>query len=239
VWIMVPAGEATDEVIDGLASRLAPRDTLIDGGNSNFRDTIRRSERLSGRGIDFLDVGTSGGTWGLNEGYCLMIGGDPGVVERHRPFFESLAPSPDTGWGHVGPVGAGHFAKMVHNGIEYALMQAYAEGFDLLAGNSEFSLDLHRIAEIWRHGSVIRSWLLDLTASILERNPALDGIAPRVENSGEGRWMVAEAIDAGVPVPVIALALFLRFQTRQDAGGAAKLVAALRKEFGGHDVQST
>lgn len=236
VWLMVPAGEAVDQTIAGLLAFLVPGDVLIDGGNSNYRDTQRRALALAGHRIDYVDCGTSGGVWGLQEGYSLMLGGDQAVLERLRPIFAALAPAPDRGWGRVGPSGAGHFTKMVHNGIEYGLMQAYAEGFSLLQHKSEFALDLPQIAEIWRHGSVVRSWLLDLTAAALAENPALDGVAPFVADSGEGRWTVFEAIELGVPAPVITMALLTRLRSRDPSSFSDKLLAALRQQFGGHEI---
>jgi len=238
VWVMVPAGEPTESTIRDLAERLSPGDTILDGGNSNYKDSMRRAAMLKEKRLSFLDVGTSGGVWGLAEGYSMMIGGEEAAVERLRPIFETLAPAPDKGWGHVGPSGAGHFVKMVHNGIEYGLMQAYAEGFDLMQHKTEFGLDVHRIAEIWRHGSVVRSWLLDLAANALAENPTLEGIAAHVEDSGEGRWTVAEAIDLACPIPVITLSLQRRFRSRQESPFADKLLAALRQQFGGHEVKS-
>ena len=237
VWVMVPAGKVTDETIDGLATLLQPGDTIVDGGNSNYRDTLRRAAALAPRQLGFVDAGTSGGVWGLEQGYSLMVGGDNAVVERLRPVFETLAPGKDTGWGHVGPVGAGHFTKMVHNGIEYGLMQAYAEGFSILQHKEEFALDLHQVAQIWRHGSVVRSWLLDLTADALGKNPTMDGIAPWVADSGEGRWTLQEAIDLDVPAPVIALSLIARLRSRDGDSFADKLLAAMRNEFGGHAIR--
>jgi len=237
LWMMVPAGTISDDTVATLAGLLAPGDVLIDGGNSNYKDTLRRAAALAGRRIDYVDCGTSGGVWGLAEGYSLMIGGDKAVVDRLRPIFVTLAPAPDLGWGHVGPVGAGHFTKMVHNGIEYGLMQAYAEGFSILRHKQAFALDLHQVAEIWRTGSVVRSWLLDLTADALGKNPTLDGIAPWVADSGEGRWTVQEAIDLDVPAPVIALSLMARLRSRDDDSFADKLLAAMRNEFGGHAVK--
>ena len=209
----------------------------MDGGNSNYKDGIRRAAQLKERGLSFLDVGTSGGVWGLKEGYSLMIGGDPEAFLRLEPIFQTLAPGPDKGYGHVGPAGSGHFVKMVHNGIEYGLMQAYAEGFELMKAKDEFGLDLAQIAEIWRHGSVVRSWLLDLTASALAENADLDGIEAYVEDSGEGRWTVQESVDLGVPVPVIALSLQARFRSRQTGPFGPKLLAAMRNQFGGHAVR--
>ncbi|MCJ0824872.1 decarboxylating 6-phosphogluconate dehydrogenase [Luteimonas sp. 50] len=237
VWMMVPAGKITDGTVEALAGLLAPGDVVIDGGNSNYKDTLRRAQALAAKRIGYVDCGTSGGVWGLAEGYSLMVGGDQAVVERLRPVFETLAPAKDAGWGHVGPVGSGHFTKMVHNGIEYGLMQAYAEGFSILRHKQEFALDLHQVAQIWRSGSVVRSWLLDLTADALGKNPTLDGIAPWVADSGEGRWTVAEAIDLDVPAPVIALSLMARLRSRDDDSFADKLLAAMRNEFGGHAIR--
>jgi 6-phosphogluconate dehydrogenase len=237
VWIMVPAGEATESTIAALSGLLAAGDVVLDGGNSNYKDSVRRGLVLAERGIHFVDVGTSGGIWGLESGYCLMVGGEPQVVERLRPVFETLAPAPHRGWGRVGPCGAGHFAKMVHNGIEYGLMQAYAEGLEILQRKQDFRFDLHQVAEIWRHGSVVRSWLLDLAARALAEDPQLAGIRGWVADSGEGRWTVAEAIDLDVPAPVITLSLLARFVSRQEESYAAKLLAALRAQFGGHAVK--
>ena len=237
VWVMVPAGEATASAIDTLADSLSPGDTVIDGGNSNYKDSIRRAETLAGKGLSFLDAGTSGGIWGLAEGYSMMIGGDEAAFRRLEPIFQSLAPGPDRGYGHVGPAGAGHFVKMVHNGIEYGLMQAYAEGFELMNAKQELNLDLAQISQIWRYGSVVRSWLLDLTAAALEEDPGLDALQAYVEDSGEGRWTVQEAIDLNVPTPVISLSLQARFRSRQDQPFGAKLLAAMRNQFGGHAVR--
>jgi 6-phosphogluconate dehydrogenase len=237
VWLMVPAGEITDNTITNLVPLLAAGDTIIDGGNSNYRDTQRRAAMTLQRKIQYVDSGTSGGIWGLAEGYSLMIGGDQAVVERLRPIFETLAPAKDQGWGRVGPVGSGHYTKMVHNGIEYGLMQAYAEGFSILQHKSEFKLDLHQIAEIWRYGSVVRSWLLDLTANALEKNPTLKGIAPYVADSGEGRWTVADAIELGVSAPVITLSLLERLRSRDNDSFSDKLLAAMRNQFGGHEIK--
>ena len=237
VWMMVPAGKITDGTVDALAGLLSPGDVVIDGGNSNYKDTLRRSAALASKGIAYVDCGTSGGVWGLAEGYALMVGGDTPVVDRLRPVFETLAPAKDKGWGHVGPVGSGHFTKMVHNGIEYGMMQAYAEGFSILQHKQDFALDLHQVAEIWRTGSVVRSWLLDLTADALGRNPTMDGIAPWVADSGEGRWTLQEAIDLDVPAPVIALSLMARLRSRDDDSFADKLLAAMRNEFGGHAIR--
>jgi 6-phosphogluconate dehydrogenase len=238
LWMMLPAGDPIDRTITALVPLLATDDILIDGGNSHYKDTQRRARRLAEQGLHYVDAGTSGGIWGLDGGYSLMIGGSEAAVERLRPIFATLAPAPDRGWGRVGPVGAGHFTKMIHNGIEYGLMQAYAEGFSLLQHKREFDLDLHQIAEIWRSGSVVRSWLLDLTASALEKNPIMEGIAPFVADSGEGRWTVAEAMALDVPAPVITLALLARLRSRDADSFADRLLATLRKEFGGHAVKT-
>lgn len=238
VWVMVPSGLPTEQTVMALAEVMAPGDTVIDGGNSNYKDSIRRAAVLKERGLHFVDVGTSGGIWGLTEGYSMMVGGMPEAVERLRPIFETLAPAPNLGWGHVGPHGSGHFVKMVHNGIEYGLMQAYAEGFQLMQRKTEFGLDLHQISQIWQHGSVVRSWLLDLTERALAINPNLDGIAAFVPDSGEGRWTVMEAIDLGVSIPVITMALQRRFRSRDAEPFSDKLLSALRNQFGGHAVVS-
>ncbi|MBI2328828.1 MAG: decarboxylating 6-phosphogluconate dehydrogenase [Chloroflexi bacterium] len=237
VWVMVPAGDATERAINDLAQELSSGDIVIDGGNSYYKDTVRRAAALSQKGVSMLDAGVSGGIWGLKEGYCLMVGGDIGAFRHLEPIFQTLAPSPEHGYGHVGPSGAGHFVKMVHNGIEYGLMQAYAEGFELMQAKSEFNLDLHQIAEIWRYGSVIRSWLLELTVAALKDDPALEGILSYVEDSGEGRWTVEESIELGIPLPVITQALQMRFRSRQEQPFGAKLLAALRQQFGGHTVR--
>ena len=237
VWVMVPSGEATETTINQLADLLKAGDIVIDGGNSNYKDSQRRAGILKQKGLFFIDVGTSGGVWGLKEGYSLMVGGEKPAVDQVRSVFETLAPASDLGWGHVGPAGAGHFVKMVHNGIEYGLMQAYAEGFEIMKAKEEMSLDLHQISEIWRYGSVVRSWLLDLTANALQENPDLSGIKGWVADSGEGRWTVFEAIDLDVPAPVITSALQARFTSRQDESFAAKLLAAMRNQFGGHALK--
>ena len=236
VWLMVPAGKVVDATIAELLPLLASGDIIIDGGNSNYKDTMRRAAELSERGLHYVDSGTSGGVWGLQEGYSLMVGGEEATVERLRPIFETLAPAADRGWGRVGPSGAGHFTKMVHNGIEYGLMQAYAEGFAIMGHKADFGLDLHQIAEIWRHGSVVRSWLLDLSSNALSKNPSLEGIAPYVEDSGEGRWTVSEAIDLNVSAPVITASLLERLRSRDKDSFADKLLAAMRNEFGGHAI---
>jgi len=237
VWMMVPAGDATEQTVAALQGILAPGDVIIDGGNANYKDTMRRAAAAAAKGLFYVDVGTSGGVWGLGEGYSMMVGGEQAVVERLRPIFATLAPAPDKGWGYVGPSGAGHFVKMVHNGIEYGLMEAYAEGLDILKAKKEFDLDLHNVAEIWRHGSVIRSWLLDLTAAALAEDPDLKAVKGWVADSGEGRWTVFEAIDQDVPAPVITLSLLMRFVSRQEESYAAKLLAAMRLQFGGHAVR--
>jgi 6-phosphogluconate dehydrogenase len=237
VWVMVPAGAPTEAVINKLTATLSSGDTIIDGGNTLYKDDIRRAAALAKKGIHYVDVGTSGGVWGLAEGYSMMIGGEDQAVEDLRPALETLAPGPKLGWGHVGPAGSGHFVKMVHNGIEYGLMQAYAEGFELMEHKSEMNLDLHQIAEIWRHGSVVRSWLLDLTAAALEGNATLEGVAAYVPDSGEGRWTVAEAIDLNCSIPVISMALQRRFRSREEAPFGDKLLSAMRGQFGGHAVK--
>ena len=237
VWLMVPAGQVVDDTLAQLRPLLAAGDTVIDGGNSNYKDTQRRAAQLAEAGIHYIDCGTSGGVWGLAEGYSLMIGGDADAVARLQPVFATLAPTPETGWGRVGPSGAGHFAKMVHNGIEYGLMQAYAEGFAILEKKEAMEFDLGALAEIWRHGSVVRSWLLDLTADALKKNPQMAGIAPYVADSGEGRWTVAEAIDLNVSAPVITMSLLERLRSRESDSYADKLLAAMRNEFGGHAVK--
>ena len=237
VWVMVPAGQPTEDTIDALAPLLQPGDVVLDGGNSFYKDSIRRGEKLGSRGIDFIDVGTSGGIWGLTEGYALMVGGNAEAVKRLEPVFHSLAPAKDKGYAHAGPTGAGHFVKMVHNGIEYGLMQAYAEGFELMAAKEEFDLDLPKIAESWRNGSVVRSFLLDLTAAALKEEPGLESLQAYVEDSGEGRWTVQESVDLGVPTPVITASLQQRFRSRQEQPFGGRLLAALRNRFGGHAVR--
>jgi len=239
VWIMVPAGDPTENTVRALAELLSRGDTIIDGGNSNYKESVRRAGMVADRGLHFVDVGTSGGIWGLTEGYSLMIGGPDDAVGRLRPIFETLAPAKDQGWGHVGPSGSGHFTKMIHNGIEYGMMQAYAEGFSILKHKKEFGLDLAQIAELWRNGSVVRSWLLDLTARALQEDQDLASIAPYVSDSGEGRWTVTEAIDLDVPAPVITLSLLMRLRSRQEDSFSAKVIAALRNEFGGHAVKGS
>ncbi len=237
IWIMVPSGAPVDETIAKLEPFLAPGDTLIDGGNSNYKDSIRRHAEVTAKGFNFVDVGTSGGVWGLKEGYSMMIGGDKAPVERLRPIFEALAPTADQGWGHVGPAGAGHFVKMVHNGIEYGLMQAYAEGFTIMEKKESLDLNLPQIAEIWRYGSVVRSWLLDLTADALKQNPTLDGLEAYVSDSGEGRWTVFEAIDLNVSAPVITESLIRRIRSREENNFTDRMLSIMRNAFGGHAIK--
>ena len=239
VWLMVPAGKIVDDTLAQLLPLLQAGDIVIDGGNSYYKDSQRRAAQLQSSGIAFVDCGTSGGVWGLQEGYSLMVGGDEAAVTTFHPVLATLAPAPDKGWGRVGPSGAGHFTKMVHNGIEYGMMQAYAEGFALLQHKTDFALDLHQVAEIWRDGSVVRSWLLDLTADALAHNPTMGGIAPYVADSGEGRWTVAEAIDLEVSAPVITLSLMERLRSRDKDSFTDKLLAAMRNQFGGHAVLTT
>jgi 6-phosphogluconate dehydrogenase len=235
VWVMVPAGDATEAMIAELMELLAPGDTIIDGGNTNFHDDVRRHGLVGAKGLRYVDAGTSGGVWGLQVGYCMMVGGDRVAVEPLEPVFRTLAP-PD-GYAHVGGPGAGHYVKMVHNGIEYGLMQAYAEGFEIMHA-SDYDLDLAKISGIWRYGSVVRSWLLDLLYDAVSKNPDFEGVRDWVADSGEGRWTVQEAIDHDVPAPVITLSLQARFRSRQDASYGAKVLAALRNEFGGHAVKA-
>ena len=239
VWVMVPSGEITENTIDDLSKVMAKGDTIIDGGNSNYRDSMRRGAALEHKGIHLLDAGTSGGIWGLKEGYCLMIGGDADAYRRLKPIFQTLAPGADHGYGRVGPSGSGHFVKMVHNGIEYGLMQAYAEGFELMQAKEEFELDLAQISEMWRYGSVVRSWLLDLAAASLQEDPELQEVQSYVEDSGEGRWTVEESIELAVPLPVITQAVHARFRSRQENPFAGRMLAALRNQFGGHAVRKS
>ena len=235
-WGMVPSGKPTESVVSELGTLLSAGDLVVDGGNSNYKETIRRGKMLAEQGIDYVDVGTSGGIWGLKEGYSMMVGGSATAVATLTPALKTLAPGAEKGWGYVGPSGSGHFVKMVHNGIEYGLMQAYAEDFEIMKAKEEFGLDLHQISEIWRFGSVVRSWLLDLTANALAEDAELSEIKGFVPDSGEGRWTVFEAIDLDVPAPVITHSLFARFVSRQDESYAAKLLAAMRNQFGGHAV---
>ena len=239
VWLMIPAGKVTHDTVQHLSTLLEKGDIVIDGGNSNYKDSVLHAEMLQPKGIEFVDCGTSGGIWGLTEGYSLMIGGEPAVVEKLRPIFETLAPGPDKGWGHVGPHGAGHYVKMVHNGIEYGLMQAFAEGFSILKAKKEFGMDLAQISHIWQHGSVVRSWLLDLAARALDEDTELKDIKPWVADSGEGRWTVFESIDLDVPAPVITLSLQMRFASRDEENFTARMLAALRNQFGGHAIKKS
>lgn len=235
VWLMVPAGNPVEEMLRNLSGKLSQGDILVDGGNSHYRDSMRHYEQLKSKGIHFLDAGTSGGVWGLQEGYCLMVGGEKDVFHTAEPVFQALAP-PD-GYAYMGPPGAGHFVKMIHNGIEYGMLQAYGEGFEVLAGSS-YSLDLPRIAKLWNQGSVVRSWLLELAARAFEKDPKLSKISGYVEDSGEGKWTIQEAMEKNIPVPVITLSLLERFRSRQADSFSAKVIAALRNEFGGHPVTS-
>lgn len=237
IWVMVPSGKITKDTIESVAEKLSVGDTIIDGGNSNYKDSKLHGADLAERGINFIDVGTSGGIWGLTEGYSLMVGGEKEIVERHRAIFETLAPAAEKGWGHVGPIGSGHFVKMIHNGIEYGLMQAYAEGFEILKAKKEFGLSLSQIAKIWQDGSVVRSWLLDLTASALAEDENLTGIKAWVPDSGEGRWTVFEAIDLDVTAPIITMSLQRRIRSREQEPFSDKLLAAMRNKFGGHAVK--
>ena len=239
VWLMLPAGEPTENQIKELITLLNPGDIVVDGGNSNYKESQRRGSLLAEHGIGFMDSGTSGGVWGLDNGYCLMVGAAPDVAEAVSPILKALAPSHDRGWAHVGPVGSGHFSKMIHNGIEYGMMQAMAEGLDLMKGKDEFGLDLAQITELWRHGSVVRSWLLDLTAETLKEDQPLDDVAPYVADSGEGRWTVVEAVEQGVPAPVLTLALQMRFTSQQDDGYSYKLLSVMRNAFGGHNIRAS
>jgi len=236
VWLMLPCGAPTEQTLQELRTLLEPGDIVIDGGNSNYHDSQRRGVLLAADGVRFIDAGTSGGVWGLNEGYCMMVGGEVDAVNELAPALKVLAPAAERGWAHVGPVGAGHFTKMIHNGIEYGMMQAYAEGIALLKGKSEFSLDLAQITELWRHGSVVRSWLLDLTAEALAADQILDNVAPYVADSGEGRWTAHEAIEQGVSAPVMTLALFARFASQDAEGYGNRLLSMMRNAFGGHAV---
>ncbi len=237
VWVMVPSGQATDDTINKLEGLLKKGDIVIDGGNSNYKDSVRHAAQLEAKGIDFVDCGTSGGIWGLSEGYSLMIGGQVEAVEKMRLIFETLAPAADKGWGRVGPHGAGHFTKMIHNGIEYGMMQAFAEGFSILKAKQEFGLDLAQISEVWQHGSVVRSWLLDLAANALKEDAGLEDVKPWVADSGEGRWTVFESIDLDVPAPIITLALQMRFASRDEENFSARMLSALRNQFGGHAIK--
>ena len=237
VWLMLPSGDPTEHQIRALAPMLTKGDIVVDGGNSNYHDTQRRGAWLAEQGIGFMDSGTSGGVWGLENGYCLMVGANDAVAKVMQPILQVLAPSAEHGWAHVGPVGAGHFTKMIHNGIEYGMMQALAEGLELLKGKQEFSLDLAQVTELWRHSSVVRSWLLDLTAEALKGDQTLEKVAPFVPDSGEGRWTVIEAVDQGVAAPVLTLALQMRFNSQNEKGFGYRLLSTMRNAFGGHAIK--
>ncbi len=238
IWLMIPSGAPVDQTLDQLHGLLAPGDLVVDGGNSYYKDSVRRAALVQSWGFRFVDVGTSGGIWGLENGYSMMVGGADADVEQIRPILETLAPGPKQGWGHMGPVGSGHYVKMVHNGIEYGMMQAYAEGFAVLQAKDEFHLDLHQVAAVWHYGSVVRSWLLELTEEGLLENPTLKGIAPYVVDSGEGRWTTTEAIDLNIPAPVITLALLMRLRSRESDPFTEKMLAMMRNKFGGHAVKT-
>ena len=239
LWLMLPSGDPTEQQLRSLAPLLSGGDIIVDGGNANYHDSQRRGAWLAELGIGFMDSGTSGGIWGLENGYCLMVGGTPDVAQTMTPILQALAPAADRGWAHVGPVGSGHFTKMIHNGIEYGMMQAFAEGLELLRGKQEFNLDLAQITELWRQSSVVRSWLLDLTAEALKHDQQLDKVAPYVPDSGEGRWTVIEAIDQGVAAPVLTLALQMRFNSQNETGYGYRLLSTMRNAFGGHAVKHT
>lgn len=239
VWLMLPAGDVTESYVVSLSKRLQPGDILVDGANSFYKDTVRRGAMLADAGIHFVDAGVSGGVWGLENGYALMVGAEATAFSQVEPLIRALAPAADRGWVHTGPVGSGHFTKMIHNGIEYGMMQAYAEGFALLKGRTDFNLDLAAIAESWRHGSVIRSWLLDLSADVLGGDQQLEDVDAFVADSGEGRWTAMEGIEQGIPTPVMSLALMARFSSQGQQDYSSKLLAMMRKQFGGHAVRST
>ncbi|MDP2809619.1 MAG: decarboxylating 6-phosphogluconate dehydrogenase [Rhodocyclaceae bacterium] len=237
VWLMLPSGDPTEQQLRDLAPMLSPGDVVVDGGNSNYKDSQRRGAWLAEQGIGFMDAGTSGGIWGLENGYCLMVGGTLITAKVMEPVLKALAPAPDRGWAHVGPVGAGHYTKMIHNGIEYGMMQSLAEGLDLMRGKKEFDLDLAEITELWRHGSVVRSWLLDLTAEALKGDQDLGTVAPYVPDSGEGRWTVIDSVEQGIAAPVLTLALQMRFASQDDRGYGNRLLSLMRNAFGGHAVK--
>ncbi len=239
IWLMLPSGDPTEQQLRALVPQLSKGDIIVDGGNSNYHDSQRRGAWLAEQGIGFMDSGTSGGIWGLENGYCLMVGATNEVAKTMTPILQALAPAADRGWAHVGPVGSGHFTKMIHNGIEYGMMQSFAEGLELLKGKKEFNLDLAQITELWRHSSVVRSWLLDLTAEALKHDQELKQIAPYVPDSGEGRWTVVEAIDQGVAAPVLTLALQMRFTSQDETGYGYRLLSTMRNAFGGHAVKHT
>ena len=237
VWLMLPSGDPTENQLKELVPLLAKGDIVVDGGNSNYKESQRRGAWLAEQGIGFMDSGTSGGVWGLENGYCLMVGATPEVAKVVEPVLKALAPAPDRGWAHVGPVGAGHYSKMIHNGIEYGMMQALAEGLDLLKGKQEFNYDLAQLTELWRHSSVVRSWLLDLTAAALKGDQELANIAPYVSDSGEGRWTVIDSIEQGIPAPVLTLALQMRFASQDENGYSYRLLSLMRNAFGGHAIK--
>ena len=237
VWLMLPAGDATEQALQTLAPLLSPGDLVVDGANAYYKDDKRHAEMMAAQGIDYADAGVSGGVWGLENGYCIMFGGSAAAAARLKPYMEALAPTPTDGWLHAGPVGSGHFVKMVHNGIEYGMMQAFAEGFALMKNKADFDLDLGAIAELWRHGSVVRSWLLDLSADFLAQDQTLESIQPFVSDSGEGRWTVLEAVEQGIPAPVMSLALMMRFASQGKNDYAAKMLAKMRQGFGGHAIK--
>ena len=239
VWLMLPAGEVTESYVERMHALLEPGDTVVDGANSWYKDSMRRAGELAGKGVQFVDAGVSGGVWGRENGYALMVGGADGAVASLLPVLKALAPAANRGWIHAGPAGSGHFVKMIHNGIEYGMMQAYAEGFALMKGRRDFDLDLAAIAETWRHGSVVRSWLLDLSAEVLASDQELAGVEPFVADSGEGRWTAIEGIEQGVPTPVMSLALMTRFASQGQQDYSARLLAMLRRQFGGHAVKPT
>ncbi|MHB1215528.1 MAG: phosphogluconate dehydrogenase (NAD(+)-dependent, decarboxylating) [Thiobacillus sp.] len=239
VWLMLPAGEATETTLDALLPLLSPGDLIVDGANAHFKDDIVRAVRCAEHGIEFADAGVSGGVWGLDNGYCIMFGGSDAAAARLKPYMEAFAPTPTTGWLHTGPVGSGHYVKMVHNGIEYGMMQAFAEGFSLMQAKPDFNLDLAAIAELWQHGSVVRSWLLDLTADFLATDQTLESIEPFVSDSGEGRWTALASVEQGVPTPVMTLALMMRFATQGKNDYSAKMLAKMRQGFGGHAVKES
>jgi 6-phosphogluconate dehydrogenase len=237
VWLMLPAGEATETALTALMPLLSPGDLVVDGANAYYKDDQRRADMMAARQVEYADAGVSGGVWGLENGYCIMFGGSEATAARLKPYMEAFAPTPTTGWLHTGPVGSGHYVKMVHNGIEYGMMQAFAEGFALMKSKSDFDLDMSDIAELWRHGSVVRSWLLDLSADFLAKDQALDTIEPFVSDSGEGRWTVLESVEQGIPTPVMTLSLMMRFATQGKNDYAAKMLAKMRQGFGGHAVK--
>jgi len=239
IWLMLPVGEATETALESLLLQLSPGDLIVDGGNAHYKDDIQHAARCTEFAIEFSDAGVSGGVWGLENGYCIMLGGSQNATQRLQPYLQALAPTPTTGWLHVGPVGSGHYVKMIHNGIEYGMMQAFAEGFAMMKDKSEFNLDLAAVAELWRHGSVVRSWLLDLSADFLARDQSLDSILPFVADSGEGRWTALASVEQGIPTPVMTMALAMRFASQGKNDYAAKILAKMRQGFGGHAIKDT